>query len=68
MIQESVYGKLALNQTAAQIVKERVRKICPKHGLVQMLCVTEKQFAGMEFLCGTPQNVVVDSDRRLVML
>ena len=44
MMQESVYVKLALNQTAAQSICEQVRCHKPAAGLVQMLTITEKQF------------------------
>ena len=47
MMQESVYSKLTLNSTAAKTVADNVRRNAPKNGLVQLLTVTEKQFAAM---------------------
>lgn len=44
MMQESVYCKMALNQTAAGTIMEGVRKNCPQEGIVQMLSITEKQY------------------------
>lgn len=68
MLQESVYCKLALNGTAAALVKSRVRRCLPDDGSVFMLMITEKQFEAMEIcLGGYPENVV-DSDNRLVII
>lgn len=68
MMQQSVYTKLALNQTAASAVKERVRKKKPKFGIVQMIALTEKQFASMESIVGSVNSNTVDSDKRVVIL
>lgn len=68
MVQESVYCKLALNGTAVNAIVENVHKNKPKEGLVQLLTVTEKQYAKMEFIVGTSQNDILDSDERLVIL
>lgn len=68
MMQESVYTKLALNSTVANSIMEAVRKSKPKKGLVQMLLITEKQFARMEFVVGFGQTEYIDSDERLIEL
>lgn len=68
MMQESVYSKIALNNTAAEVIKEAVRKFRAKKGIIQMLTVTERQFENMEFVLGQKQSAVVDSPDRLVML
>lgn len=68
MLQESVYCKLALNATAANAIHEYIRKNKPKHGLVQMLTITEKQFAKMEMLTGDFHSDMIDSDERLLIL
>lgn len=52
MLQESVYAKLVINEGAAGAVVMRLRKHRPSHGLVQVLKVTEKQFATMEYITG----------------
>lgn len=68
MLQESVYAKLALNQTCVmQIVKE-VKNKRPGSGLVQILTVTEKQFAKIEMINADCKNKVVCSDERLLVL
>lgn len=68
MIQESVYAKIALNQTVAMNIEKSVRENKPKSGLVQMLTVTEKQFAKMEYVVGEKQSNIIDSDERLVIV
>lgn len=68
MVQESVYCKLAQNSTAADTIVENLRKNKPKDGLVQVLKITEKQYAKMEFVVGESKNEVLDSDERLVVL
>ncbi|MDE6312233.1 MAG: CRISPR-associated endonuclease Cas2 [Lachnospiraceae bacterium] len=67
MMQESVYTKMALNQTAASSVVESVRKNKPAQGIVQMMTVTEKQFNRMEYVCGNFKSEVLSSDERLVI-
>lgn len=47
MMQESIYCKLSPNSTLADAAIENVRKNKPSKGLVQILRVTEKQFAKM---------------------
>lgn len=68
MMQESVYCKLAQNSTAAEMIIDNVKKNKPNEGLVQMLKVTEKQYAKMEFIVGESRSEVLDSDERLVVL
>ncbi len=68
MMQESVYSKIALNNTAAEVIKETVRKFRAKKGIIQMLTVTERQFENMEFVLGQKQTAVVDSPDRWVLL
>lgn len=68
MMQESVYSKIILNNTAANVVKETVRKLKTGKGLIQMLTVTERQFENMEFVLGKKQSTVVDTAERLVVL
>mgnify|MGYP002298449712 CR=1 FL=1 len=68
MMQESVYSKIVLNNTAAVAVQENVRLHKAAKGLIQMLVITERQFERMEIVVGEPQNEIVDSDERLVIL
>ncbi len=68
MMQESVYCKLALNGTVVRGIVDNVHKNSPKEGLVQLLTVTEKQYAKMDFIIGEVKSEVLDSDERLVVL
>lgn len=68
MMQESVYCKLAPNASVSYAVVEKVRKNRPKEGLVQLLTITEKQYAKMEYLVGEMSASVLDTDERLVIL
>lgn len=68
MIQESVYCKLALNSTAVRTIVDNVHKNKPEEGLIQLLTVTEKQYAKMDIIIGNIKNEILDSDERLVIL
>ena len=68
MLQESVYCKLALNQTVATSIVKSVRENKPGAGLVQLLVVTEKQYGKMEYIIGENHSTIIDSDERLVIL
>lgn len=68
MMQESVYCKLALNQSVLNGEMKRIRANCPKKGLVEMLSITEKQYAKIEYLIGEKTSNVEDSDERLVII
>lgn len=68
MIQESVYCKLALNTTVVHGIVDNVYKNSPAEGLVQLLTVTEKQYAKMEYIIGENRSEILDSDERLVIL
>ena len=68
MMQESVYCKMALNQTSASSIMDGVRKNSPEEGIVQMLSITEKQYSRMECICGEVKRQVLDTDERLVIL
>lgn len=68
MLQESVYCRLLINAGAGEAAMDTVRKNKPPAGLVQMLTVTEKQFASMEYLVGKLETDVVTTDERLVIL
>ena len=68
MLQESVYCKLALNSTAVRTKVDNVHKNKPEEGLIQLLSVTEKQYAKMDIIIGNIKNEVLDSDERLVIL
>lgn len=68
MLQESVYCKLLLNDSARQTMAEQIRRNRPQEGIVQLLTVTEKQFTKMEYITGDWHSDVIDTDERLVEL
>ncbi|WP_249028720.1 CRISPR-associated endonuclease Cas2 [Tannockella kyphosi] len=68
MMQESVYIKLALNNTVASAQINRIKTNKPPDGLVQVLTITEKQFSKMEYVVGFKSTEVVDTDERLIVL
>ena len=68
MVQESVYCKLALNGTAVNAIVDNVHKNKPEEGLIQLLTVTEKQYAKMDIVVGDLKSEVLDTDERLVIL
>lgn len=65
MLQESVYCKLALNGTAVKAIVDNVHKNKPEEGLIQLLTVTEKQYAKMDIVIGETKSEVLDTDERL---
>lgn len=68
MMQESVYSKIALNQSMANLIANKVRDNKPPKGLVQMFIITEKQFSRMEILVGEVSEEYITDDRRLIVL
>ncbi|MBP3238490.1 MAG: CRISPR-associated endonuclease Cas2 [Lachnospiraceae bacterium] len=68
MMQESVYTRMVLNQTVQNSVISILKKNRPETGLVQALIVTEKQFSGIENICGRIVSNVIDTDERVVVL
>ena len=68
MEQESVYSKLALNASVLGAVKQRIYNNRPPGGLVQILTVTERQYTGIEYVVGSKEREIIDSDERLVVL
>lgn len=68
MMQESVYVKLALNYSIVSRMKSNLEKNKPRKGLVQVLVITEKQYAKMDTIVGKVGSDTVDSDNRLIVL
>jgi CRISPR-associated protein Cas2 len=53
MVQQSVYSKLVVNDAVAGSTIARLNTYRPAEGLVQVLRVTEKQYATMVYIIGT---------------
>ena len=68
-LQKSVYSKLVLNDAMAGAATTRVRKHRPPSGLVQVLRVTEAEYATMEYITGDrPDYDGVDTTEELLIL
>ena len=68
MLQESVYSKLALNLQQAEFNINKIRKNAPSKGLIQVLNITEKQYAEIEYIIGKSNSNIIDNEDRLVVL
>ncbi len=68
MLQESVYVRMSLNQTAVDNVLEIIRENKPKEGSVAALTITERQFSSIEFIVGNLKTDVINSDERFIEL
>ena len=66
MMQKSVYSKLVLNGNSSKVMKNKIKKNLPPIGNIELLEVTERQFASIEYLVGAKQSKVVDSFDRVV--
>lgn len=68
MMQESVYSKIVLNSQQAQLIMNKLQKKAPSKGLIQVLTITEKQYAQIEYIIGQKNTKIIDSEDRLVVL
>lgn len=68
MLQESVYCRMVLNQSAENNIRDAVRKIKPPAGFVMILSVTEKQFSRADFVVGGIKSNILDTDDRITIL
>lgn len=68
MIQESVYVRIASNESAARLLEQRVASFTPREGIVQSLIITEKQYTGIRFLVGSSSEDVRNSNERTIVI
>lgn len=68
MMQESVYSKIILNSEQSTLLIERIKKNSPKKGIIEVLTITEKQYAKIEFIIGESNTKIINSEERLVVL
>lgn len=66
MMQKSVYSKLVVNNVTSDLMRHKVKSNLPRHGLVQLLEITENQFSKIEYLVGSDKSTTVDDMDRLV--
>lgn len=68
MMTESVYSRLVMNRSILGSVKKHIYRHLPPKGNVHLLEITERQYASIEYLVGTPQNKVIDNNERYIEL
>lgn len=68
MMTESVYSRLAINKSSSTTMKRLIKENLPPEGDVQMLEITERQFASIKYLLGKAKTNVVDTAERYVEL
>lgn len=68
MLQESVYSKMILNSGQASFLIDRIRKSAPKKGIIQVLTITERQYAQIEYIIGNSNTKIINSESRLIVL
>ena len=68
MMQKSVYCRMLLTPGGGKAVIDLIRRHKPPHGIVQILTVTERQFAGIECITGEFHSEIIDTDERLIIL
>ena len=69
MMQKSVYVKLIINEQNASAAIARLKLNKPHYGLVQLLKVTEKQYANIEYISGSSNSHnVIDTLESLLIL
>ena len=68
MMQESVYTKMIPTMSSYDSVISSIRKGKPPEGLIEVLCITEKQFQQIEYIIGEYKTDVIDSDERMIIL
>ena len=66
MMQKSVYSKLAVNNVTSQALRNKIAQNVPPSGVVELLEITENQFARIEYLVGEHQSEVVDSADKVI--
>lgn len=68
MVQESVYSKLSPNTQSSNAIIDNVKRNKPNEGNVQILTITEKQYANIEMIVGEIKTEVLTTDKRLVII
>ena len=68
MLQESVYSKLVLNSEQSALLIDRIRKKAPKKGIIQALTITEKQYSNIEYIIGSENTKIINSEDRMIVL
>lgn len=67
-MQESVFSKLALNQSVVNSSMIELRKNLPPEGGVSVLTITENQFFSIEHILGELDTDVIISESKVIRL
>lgn len=67
-MQESVFTKLALNQSIVNSIMIDINKHLPPEGVISVLTITENQFMSIEHLIGEISTDVVVTEEKVVKL
>lgn len=68
MMQESIYTKICINMHAVEKVEHRVNQNKPPRGIVQLMVITERQYANIKYVVGEENNNTIQNDERMVVL
>ena len=68
MMQYSVYVRVCPNSAGAAAIEKRIAALAPANGLVQSVMLTEKQYQAMHFIAGQPDQDLLNSAERTVMI
>lgn len=69
MMQYSIYSKIILNHSVLNFQKENLKRHAPPDGYIDLLLVTEKQFANMETIVGDDNRTNQEtSTKRMIVL
>lgn len=69
MMQYSVYIRLVMNNSAAEMVVAKVRRNAPSDGDIMVLKITERQFVRMEYILGGIKDTTkILGEQRLIFL
>lgn len=67
MMQFSIYSRMVKGASAVDKHVQRLRHMAPPSGYVRVLTVTERQFADMFFLVGSPPTAEKIGTQQLLM-
>ena len=67
-MQESVFSKLALNQSVVNSSMNNLRKNVPPEGTISILTITENQFSSIEHILGDIETDVLVNDKKVIRL
>lgn len=68
MLQKSVYIKLAVTKAKAEAVIEQIKRHLPTKGHIEVLIITEKQFANIITILGEHESSIVSNLDKVVEL